>query len=151
MLTAAYPTTSFVLLAVRRTLSAGWEAYHDEARTMMRMGVGFIAIVAPLQVLIGDLHGLNTAEHQPIKIAAIEAHDLHPAPLATARLYGSLWCLENCDKPRKQAGRVGRFPSAISWKSPIAESSSFGVRCLWKREDWALAAQRRRNRQYDNP
>ena len=29
---------------------------------------------APLQLLIGDQHGLNTLEHQPIKIAAIEAH-----------------------------------------------------------------------------
>ncbi|HEX5998154.1 MAG TPA: cytochrome ubiquinol oxidase subunit I, partial [Hyphomicrobiaceae bacterium] len=46
----------------------------EEARTMLRMAVGFIAVVAPLQVLLGDLHGLNTAEHQPIKVAAMEAH-----------------------------------------------------------------------------
>ena len=30
--------------------------------------------LAPLQLVIGDLHGLNTLEHQPAKIAAIEAH-----------------------------------------------------------------------------
>jgi cytochrome d ubiquinol oxidase subunit I len=41
---------------------------------MLRMGVGFAAIVAPLQLFIGDQHGLNTHEHQPIKIAAMEAH-----------------------------------------------------------------------------
>ncbi|HXF54061.1 MAG TPA: cytochrome ubiquinol oxidase subunit I [Hyphomicrobiaceae bacterium] len=73
MLTAAYLTTSFVVLAVgARYLLAG--RHLEEARTMVRMGVGFAAIVAPLQVLIGDLHGLNTAKYQPIKVAAIEAH-----------------------------------------------------------------------------
>ncbi|MCC6948128.1 MAG: cytochrome ubiquinol oxidase subunit I [Bradyrhizobiaceae bacterium] len=73
MLTAAYLTTSFVVLAVGcRYLIAG--KYPDEARTMLRMGVGFAAIVAPLQLVIGDLHGLNTLQHQPVKIAAMEAH-----------------------------------------------------------------------------
>ena len=41
---------------------------------MVRMAVGFAAIMAPLQLLIGDQHGLNTLAHQPLKIAAIEAH-----------------------------------------------------------------------------
>jgi len=41
---------------------------------MVRMAVGFAAIVAPLQLFIGDQHGLNTLKHQPTKIAAIEAH-----------------------------------------------------------------------------
>src|SRR5262252_9226831 len=68
MLTAAYLTTSFVVLGVgARYLLAG--RHIEEARTMVRMGVGFIAIVAPLQVIIGDLHGLNTAKHQPMKVA----------------------------------------------------------------------------------
>jgi cytochrome d ubiquinol oxidase subunit I len=73
MVTAAYLTTSFVVLAVgARYLLAG--RHPEEARTMLRMAVGFIAIVAPLQALIGDLHGLNTAKHQPIKVAAMEGH-----------------------------------------------------------------------------
>jgi cytochrome d ubiquinol oxidase subunit I len=73
MLTAAYLTTSFVVLAVgARYLVAGVNL--PEARTMLRMGVGFAAIVAPLQLLIGDQHGLNTLKHQPIKIAAMEGH-----------------------------------------------------------------------------
>jgi cytochrome bd ubiquinol oxidase subunit I len=41
---------------------------------MVRMAVGVIAVLAPLQAFIGDQHGLNTLEHQPIKIAAMEAH-----------------------------------------------------------------------------
>jgi cytochrome d ubiquinol oxidase subunit I len=73
MVTAAYLTTSFVVLAVgARYLVAG--RHLDEARTMLRMAVGFIAIVAPLQLFIGDQHGLNTLDHQPLKIAAMEAH-----------------------------------------------------------------------------
>jgi cytochrome bd ubiquinol oxidase subunit I len=73
MVTAAYLTTSFVVLAVgARYLVAG--KHLDHGRTMVRMAVGFAAIVAPLQLLIGDQHGLNTLEHQPLKIAAIEAH-----------------------------------------------------------------------------
>ena len=73
MVTAAYLTTSFVVLAVgARYLLTG--RHVEEARTMLRMAVGFIAIVAPLQVLIGDQHGLNTAKHNPIKIAAMEGH-----------------------------------------------------------------------------
>jgi cytochrome bd ubiquinol oxidase subunit I len=73
MLTAAYLTTSLVVLAVgARYLLA--QRHIEEGRTMMRMAIGMLAALGPLQLLIGDQHGLNTLEHQPIKIAAIEAH-----------------------------------------------------------------------------
>ncbi len=73
MLNAAYLTTGFVVLAVgARYLLQG--RHVEDARTMMRMGLWLMAILAPLQLFIGDQHGLNTLEHQPIKIAAIEAH-----------------------------------------------------------------------------
>jgi cytochrome bd ubiquinol oxidase subunit I len=73
MVTASYLTTSFVVLAVgARYLIAG--THFEHGRTMVRMAVGFAAIVAPLQLFIGDQHGLNTLAHQPLKIAAIEAH-----------------------------------------------------------------------------
>ena len=73
MLNASYLTAGFVVLAVSaRYLLAGDHA--AEARTMMRMAIGLLAVLAPLQVLLGDQHGLNTLEHQPTKIAAMEAH-----------------------------------------------------------------------------
>lgn len=73
MLNAAYLTTGFVVLAVgARHLLTGKPV--EEARTMLRMAIGFTAIVAPLQLFIGDQHGLNTLEHQPTKVAAMEAH-----------------------------------------------------------------------------
>jgi cytochrome d ubiquinol oxidase subunit I len=73
MLNASYLTAGFVVLAVgARYLLAG--RHGEEARTMVRMAIGLTAILAPLQLLLGDLHGLNTLEHQPTKIAAMEAH-----------------------------------------------------------------------------
>jgi cytochrome bd ubiquinol oxidase subunit I len=73
MLNAAYLTTAFVVLAVgARYLVAGVFVQHG--RTMMRMAIGLIVILAPLQLFLGDQHGLNTFKHQPIKIAAMEAH-----------------------------------------------------------------------------
>jgi cytochrome bd ubiquinol oxidase subunit I len=73
MMSAAYLTTSVVVLAVgARYLLAG--NFQVEAKTMMRMGLGMVAILAPLQLLLGDQHGLNTLEHQPIKVAAMEGH-----------------------------------------------------------------------------
>ena len=73
MLNAAYLTTGFVVLAVgARYLIA--RRHIEEGRIMLRMAIGLTAILAPLQLVLGDQHGLNTLEYQPIKIAAMEAH-----------------------------------------------------------------------------
>lgn len=56
----------------------------EATRTMFSMAMWMAALVAPLQILAGDLHGLNTLEHQPAKVMAMEGHyDSHPhgAPL----------------------------------------------------------------------
>jgi cytochrome d ubiquinol oxidase subunit I len=73
MLNAAYLTTGFVVLAVgARYVLAG--RHVETGRTMLRMAIGLTAVLAPLQLIIGDQHGLNTLQHQPIKVAAMEAH-----------------------------------------------------------------------------
>lgn len=73
MMIATYLTTSLVVAAAgARYLLAG--RFPDEARSMLHMGLGMLALLGPLQVVVGDLHGLNTLEYQPAKIAAIEAH-----------------------------------------------------------------------------
>jgi len=82
MVTAAYLTTAFVVIAVgARYLIA--HKYPEHARTMLKMGIGMGAVLAPLQLLIGDQHGLQVHEYQPAKLAAIEGHwkDDGPAPL----------------------------------------------------------------------
>src|SRR6266850_4687617 len=73
MLTAAYLTTSVVVLAAGACYLLEGK-FQDEARTMLRMGVGMVAILGPAQLFFGDQHGLNTLEYQPAKIAAMEGH-----------------------------------------------------------------------------
>ncbi len=73
MLNAAFLTTGFVVLAVgARHLLAN--RHGEEARTMLRMAIGLTAVLAPLQLFLGDQHGLNTLRYQPVKVAAMEAH-----------------------------------------------------------------------------
>src|SRR6266496_4401365 len=57
-------------LSAWRLLRAGEDV---SARKTLRTGLVLAAVLAPLQIAAGDLHGLNTLEHQPAKIAAIEA------------------------------------------------------------------------------
>jgi cytochrome d ubiquinol oxidase subunit I len=81
MMTAAYLTTSVVVLAAgARYLLEG--KFQEEARTMLRMGVGMVAILGPAQLFFGDQHGLNTLEHQPVKVAAMEGHWENTGPAA---------------------------------------------------------------------
>lgn len=73
MVLAAYLTTCFVIGAVSaRYLLRG--RFVRRAQLMLLMSVLFGAIVVPAQILMGDLHGLNTKEYQPQKVAAMEAH-----------------------------------------------------------------------------
>ena len=72
MMLASGLTASFLVagLSAWRLLQAAEDV---AAKKTLRAGVGIAAVLVPLQILIGDLHGLNTLEHQPAKIAAIEA------------------------------------------------------------------------------
>jgi cytochrome d ubiquinol oxidase subunit I len=73
MMIAAYLTTAMVVLAVgARYLLAG--KFEAEAKTLVRMGLLALLVLAPLQAFVGDAHGLNTAKYQPAKIAAMEGH-----------------------------------------------------------------------------
>jgi cytochrome d ubiquinol oxidase subunit I len=80
---AAYLTTAFAVGAV-----GAWHLLEDRgnvgARKMFSMAMWMAAIVAPIQIFAGDQHGLNTLEHQPAKVMAMEGHyQSHPdgAPL----------------------------------------------------------------------
>ena len=68
---AFFVTTAFVVLGVGAyTLRRGQSVAHG--RLMLRLALWFLAIFVPAQIVIGDLHGLNTLAHQPAKLAAIE-------------------------------------------------------------------------------
>jgi cytochrome bd ubiquinol oxidase subunit I len=69
---AAYITTGFVVVGVAAFyLRRG--RFVEEARTMLSMTLWVLSVLVPLQILLGDAHGLNTRDHQPAKLAAIEA------------------------------------------------------------------------------
>lgn len=70
---AFYITTAFVVIGVAAYLIRSGRAI-PESRTMQKMGFGLLTLLVPLQIFLGDQHGLNTLEHQPVKIAAIEAN-----------------------------------------------------------------------------
>ena len=85
--TGAYLTTALIVGAVgafhllreRRpgtapgaTLPA--RAPNPRARLMFSMAMWMLAFVAPVQLVLGDLHGGNTFHHQPAKLAAMEGH-----------------------------------------------------------------------------
>ncbi|MCW7550418.1 cytochrome ubiquinol oxidase subunit I [Photorhabdus sp. APURE] len=73
MSTAAFLASAFFIAA-----SAAWHLLKGNDSTAMKkmlsMSMWMILIIAPLQALIGDAHGLNTLKHQPAKVAAMEGH-----------------------------------------------------------------------------
>lgn len=71
MVLAAYLTTAFTVGGI-----GSWylwkKRFIPHARIMVGMALIMAVFVAPLQLFVGDLHGLNTLEHQPAKVAAME-------------------------------------------------------------------------------
>lgn len=56
------------------------EARHPAARQMFSLGLWMLVVMAPVQIVLGDLHGENTRDHQPIKLAAMEGAWDPPPP-----------------------------------------------------------------------
>jgi cytochrome d ubiquinol oxidase subunit I len=77
---------AFLATALFVGASAAWHLLRDRkrgndggkdqkaVRKMLSMAMWMVLIVAPIQAVIGDFHGLNTLKHQPAKIAAVEGH-----------------------------------------------------------------------------
>jgi cytochrome bd ubiquinol oxidase subunit I len=69
--TGFYITTAFVVVAV-----SAWhlrqKQHEPESQRAMSMGLGLLILLVPLQIFIGDAHGLNTLQYQPAKLAAME-------------------------------------------------------------------------------
>ena len=84
---AAYLTTAFAVGGV-----GAWHLLKDSgnphARKMFSMAMWMAALVAPVQILAGDAHGLNTLEHEPAKVMAMEGHYESHADGAPLYLFG---------------------------------------------------------------
>ena len=88
MVLAAYLTTAFTVGAI-----GAWHLLKDResraAAIMFSMAMWMALLITPIQILAGDLHGLNTLKHQPAKIAAMEGHyDGFPEGRAPLILFG---------------------------------------------------------------
>jgi cytochrome d ubiquinol oxidase subunit I len=71
MVTAAYLTTAFVVAGAGAWYL--WRRRHEShARVMLGMAMIMAVFVAPMQLVLGDIHGLNTFEYQPTKVSAME-------------------------------------------------------------------------------
>ena len=87
MAIAAFITSALLVVA-----TGAWHALKGKrdaaVNKMLSMGLGLLLVLVPLQVLVGDMHGLNTLKYQPAKIAAVEGHFKNegnePTPL--------IWC-----------------------------------------------------------
>ncbi|WP_287127086.1 cytochrome ubiquinol oxidase subunit I [Desulfobacter sp.] len=71
MVVAAYLTTAFAVSGVG-AFYLYRQKFTDQAKVMFGMAMLMAIFVAPLQLLFGDLHGLNTFKEQPVKVAAME-------------------------------------------------------------------------------
>lgn len=131
MVLAAYLTTAFVVGAV-----GAWHLLRDRsnagARVMFSMAMWMAVAVAPIQVFVGDLHGLNTLKHQPAKIAAMEGHyeTQKGAPLY---LFG---LPDNEAAETKYAIGIPRLGSLILTHDPDGELKGLKA---FPREEWPPA------------
>jgi len=73
MLLASGLTVAFLIAGVS-ALRWLWGDRSEAVRATLRTGVFVGAALIPLQILAGDFHGLNTLEHQPAKVAAMEGN-----------------------------------------------------------------------------
>jgi cytochrome d ubiquinol oxidase subunit I len=71
VLLASALTCSFLLAGL-----SAWQVLRGKAERsaprILRVGLTLAALVIPVQIFVGDMHGLNTLEHQPQKVAAME-------------------------------------------------------------------------------
>ena len=131
MVLAAYLTTAFVVGAV-----GAWHLLRDRgneaARLMLSMALWMAAAVTPIQVLAGDLHGLNTLVHQPMKIAAMEGHyeTRAGAPLI---LFGLPDNAIGATRYAVEVPRLGSYILTHDWNGTVRGLKS------WPATDWPNA------------
>ncbi|RXE47614.1 cytochrome ubiquinol oxidase subunit I [Chromohalobacter israelensis] len=99
---AALIATAFAVAGI-----AAWHLYRNNrdavARKMFSMALWMLTFIVPLQIVAGDVHGLNTLEHQPVKVAAMEAY----------------WRIE--------PEREGMPMVVFAWPDPEAEKNHFTI------------------------
>ncbi len=104
MVLASYLSVAFVVGAVGAWHLLASRGRNEGARTMFGMAMWMAVLVAPVQVLMGDLHGLNTLHYQPAKVAALEGD----------------W------EPRRGAPEI-----LVGWPDMKAETTRYAITVPW--------------------
>ena len=98
-------------------------------RTMTSMAMWMLLIVAPVQLLTGDLHGLNTLEHQPAKIAALEGHwENKPGEAVPLTLFGWPDMKEERTRFAVEVPHLGSLILTHSWDGKVPALKDYAPR-----------------------
>jgi cytochrome d ubiquinol oxidase subunit I len=126
MLLASALTTAFLLAGL-----SAWQVLKGvgqrSAPRVLRFALTVAAIAIPIQMVVGDLHGLNTREHQPQKLAAIEGvwETERPAPLL-------LFAIPDATEHRNHLAigipRLGSLILTHRWDGEVQGMNAFGDR-----------------------
>jgi cytochrome d ubiquinol oxidase subunit I len=130
MVLAAFLTTSLVVGAASAWLLLK-QSDQKESRTGLIMAVGMFALVAPLQLLAGHWSGEVVREHQPLKLAAIEAYWTTEAPQGL-----TLVGLPDRNAKATRFGftipRIGNLVEGVPATTPLKGLDA------WPRSDWPM-------------
>jgi cytochrome d ubiquinol oxidase subunit I len=130
MVMAAYLTTALVVGG-----ASAWQLLKRpdgaESRAALLMAVGMFAVVAPLQLLAGHWSGEVVREHQPLKLAAIEAYWTTKSPQGL-----TLFGLPDRDARKTHfevaIPRIGNLIEGVSESTPLKGLDA------WPRQDWPV-------------
>ena len=93
---------------------------------MFSMAMWMVLVVAPLQIAIGDAHGLNTLKHQPAKIAAIEGHwENRPGVTVPLVLFGWPDMASETTRYAVEIPHLGSLILTHDWKGRIPGLTEF--------------------------
>jgi len=123
-------TAAFLATALMVGGSAAWHLlrgrHNEPVRVMLSMALWMLLVTAPLQALIGDAHGLNTLEHQPAKLAALEGHwQNHPGEGVPLILFGWPDMQAETTRYKIEIPRGGSLLLTHSWDGTFAALKEF--------------------------
>ncbi len=121
---------AFLSTALFVGASAAWHLLRGRnnaaVRKMFSMAMWMLLIVAPLQAVVGDMHGLNTLEHQPAKVAALEGHwENKPGEALALNLFGWPDMEEETTKYALTIPHLGSLILTHSWNGNIQGLKEF--------------------------
>jgi cytochrome bd ubiquinol oxidase subunit I len=128
MVLAAFIATALVVGG-----TAAWHLLrrrtHEPIRVMFSMALWMLLGVAPLQAMVGDMHGLNTLKHQPAKLAAIEGHwENHPGEGVPLILFGVPDMKAETTRWKLEIPRAGSLLLTHTWDGTIPALKDFEPR-----------------------